>query len=149
MEENTIFENTQKAQLELNEDAQNYLRTTATWTLFMAVIQFIGAGSIALFGLIFLAFGSMIPIPNMLCPIWLIGLLYLILGAICFIPAVYLTRFSSRTKNAIYTQQSEEMICALGYMKSYWKFCGILTIIMIAISILAIFIAIGAATLAM
>lgn len=149
MEENTILENTQNAQLELNENAQNYLQTTATWTFFMSIMMYISCGLIALFGLFFLAFGSMIPIPNMFCPIWLIGLLYLILGAVCLIPAVYLTRFSSRIKNAIYTQQSEDVACALGCMKSYWKFCGILTIIMLALSILVIPIATGAAALAM
>jgi hypothetical protein len=73
-----------------------------------------------------------------------LGLIYVLLALLYIIPSRYLFRYASAIKRALdspsKTQPIEE---ALGYQKSFWKFCGILMLIMILLYIPLVFAAIA------
>jgi NADH:ubiquinone oxidoreductase subunit 5 (subunit L)/multisubunit Na+/H+ antiporter MnhA subunit len=138
--ENTF--NEEVAALQLTENSKEYLRTTAKWTKFMAVISFIGIGFLALSGLILTLTGFFIPYDTlngmMLFPLGITGVIYFILSLVIIIPTLYLYRFSQKTIESLESNNSETLESAIENMKSYWKFNGILTIVSIALCVLVV-----------
>jgi hypothetical protein len=120
--------------LEVTEDAKAYLKTTATWTSFFAILSFIYVGLMALSGIVVMLGGRFLP-SSMGGAGVAIGIVYIIMAIILLIPTLYLYRSSQRTKQALINNDKIILEEAFQNMKSYWKFIGIMTIIIIAIVI--------------
>jgi hypothetical protein len=71
----------------------------------------------------------------MLAPL---GLVYIVMGGVLVMPALYLWQFSQKAEQAIAESNTEMMEQALNRMKSYWKFMGIFTIVMLVVSLLMV-----------
>jgi hypothetical protein len=125
--------------LEVTENSKTYLKSAAAWCKFLAILNFIGIGCMALGGSIAILPGSLVgsytPVP---VPMALLGFVYLALAVILFFPALYLYRFSTKTPLSLATNNVFELEDALKDMKSYWKFRGILAIVAIAFCIFII-----------
>ena len=127
--------------LVITEAGKKDLLTTAKWSKFYAVLSFIGVAICVLMGILLLVSGHFMaqlqPDLNaaMLAPL---GLVYIILGVILVMPALYLLQFSQKAEQAIADTNTEMMEQALNRMKSYWKFMGIFTIVMLAVSLLMV-----------
>ncbi|MDL2315207.1 DUF5362 family protein [Bacteroidales bacterium OttesenSCG-928-C19] len=132
---------TELPELRITEEAKQYLKTTSSWTMFFAVLFFIGIGIMVFAAIILLACGGMIssyyPIP-FTGFFALMGVVYLVLGGVLVFPALYLYRFSGKISKALTFNNTEVLTQALGNMKLYWKFLGILTIIYLGFCILFI-----------
>jgi hypothetical protein len=149
---NDLGQNTQV--LEVTENAKKYLKTTSSWTTFMAILSFIGIGFMVLCGIIVLAAGSFLNGANYDAVPFsgfysFFGLFYIVLAAIMFFPALFLLRFSQKTTKALASQDTLVMEDAFKNMKAYWKFTGILAIIMIALCIIMVPIMIAVTAAAM
>lgn len=59
--------------------------------------------------------------------------IYFLMGAIYFFPTWYLFKFSKSLKEAIRNKNNEELEVALSNHKSFYKFLGVFTVIMLAI----------------
>ena len=132
------FDNVEQNQvaLEVTENSKMYLKNTAPWSKFMAILQFIVAGFMLLAALIIFAAGSFLgSYANLPFSLSYIGLLYLVLAIVIFIPARYLYRFSQKAVNAVVTNDTLELEGAFKNMKKYWKFIGIMTIVMFIVSL--------------
>jgi hypothetical protein len=117
-----------------------YLQATKPWVRFMSVITFILAGLMILLGL----FMILMPIaPGMqgfgIGPV--IGIAYILMAGLYVAPAVFLYQFASAIGDLMLGGRDVAMEAALGSQKSFWRFVGILSLVLICIYALLIVIA--------
>jgi hypothetical protein len=137
--ESFINSESKNVALEVTENSQNYLKITALWSKFIAIIYFIVIGLMVLCSLLMIPMGALLKsYTNVPVPFSLLGLFYLALALVIFFPALYLFRFSKKTPHALATIDTLELEDGLKNMKSYWKFTGIMMIVAIAISVLVV-----------
>lgn len=121
-----------KNDLVLEVQAEVYLRETAKWAKFLAIIGFIFMGLMVLGSLAVFAFagsiGSLMPFP-----IGGIGFLYLVLAGVYFFPIYYLLQFANKAKLALANNSTQSLTESMKNMKSLYKFMGIFTIVMLAL----------------
>ncbi|TDW47192.1 hypothetical protein EV144_105210 [Flavobacterium sp. 270] len=141
MEDNSVFEN---FELQLNQTAKDFLKETAKWAYFLSILGFILIGFlviIAVFAGTFLAsMGSIVPgMGGMGGSFGLVmGILYFGIAALYFFPVYYLFKFASNTKAAFRDNDSEALTNSLGYLKSHYKFIGIMTVVILGFYVLMI-----------
>lgn len=133
--------------LQIGDEAKQNLLTAAKWANFLAILGFIGLGFMLIAGLIMFAF-----IPSQaygLSPILrYMPLMYLLFALLYFFPTMYMYKFASNMKIAVLSMNQNNSDDAIGYLKSFFKFIGVATIIVISLYILsAILIAATAATM--
>lgn len=128
-------------ELQVDELSSGYLKETAKWAKFLAILGFIGCGLLVLGGiaLVFtmsaasmggVAFGGMYSSA--------FSLIYLALAALYFFPCFYLYRFASSMQQALQAGEAIQLQTSFRNLKSCFRFIGILTIILIAVYLLAI-----------
>ncbi|ARV16832.1 hypothetical protein BTO07_05390 [Polaribacter sp. SA4-12] len=130
---------TQLEQLTLTGASKNFLKETARWAKFLAIIGFILIGLM----LVFAAFSTTIfdmaakmqpGIPDNLGLI--MAITYLVLAIIYFFPVYYLLQFSNKMKKAISTKNDETLANAFEMLKSHYKFIGVFTVITLSLYVL-------------
>jgi hypothetical protein len=156
------FEN---KKIEMGQEAIGYLDTTRKWTMFFAILGFVVIGLMLVFSLFA---GSMISgltsgiaggLEGMEGMEGMEGLetakavggfagimvfiVMLIFALIYFFPLLFLYRFSKHSANAVSNLDANELTLALKNIKSYWKYMGILVIILLAVYLL-VFLIFGA-----
>ncbi|KAF2333076.1 DUF5362 family protein [Flavobacterium daemonense] len=136
MEETSVFEN---FEMQLDHSAKDFLQETAKWAYFLSILGFVGIGLFALIavfaGAFFSAMGSAMPGMGVYGSSFgaLMSFFYLFIGAIYFFPVYYLFKFSSNAKRAFRENDSEALTSSLGYLKSHYKFIGILMVSILAL----------------
>ncbi|MDG2433342.1 hypothetical protein [Flavobacterium sp.] len=136
MEETTFQEN---EKMYLSQEAQGFLKETAKWAYFMSILGFIGIGFmivLALFiGTIFSALGSMSRNVNSMgiLETGLMSGIYLSIAVFYFFPVYYLYQFSSKMKKAFKSNDTALVNSSFEYLKSHYKFIGILTLVFVVI----------------
>jgi hypothetical protein len=114
------------------------LRQTSRWVRIMSVILFISCGFMVLGGGC-MALTSLLPVPRP--PGFntaLLGLAYIPFGLLYLAPAIYLHRYASRAKAFVRMRAEQQLEEAIDAQKSFWKFCAILALIIIAAYVIAI-----------
>jgi hypothetical protein len=86
--------------------------------------------------------GSLLYLPN--APTKGMGFSYLVIAVLIFFPYLFLNRSCNAINNALMSGNNEELEAGLINMKSYWKYMGIFTIIILGLLVLTIPIFIGA-----
>lgn len=150
MEDNLHVENGEN--LVIDWRSKEFLKETAKWTKFLAILGFVGIGLMVLGSLVMLfapsslmsngdfSFGGKI----------FMMLLYLAFAVLYYFPISYLYQFSENTKKAIENNDNNAIRDAFEFLKSHYKFMGILTIILLSFYAIMIFIGlIGAGAAAM
>jgi len=142
--------------LRLQEEAKQYVRSMGRWYKFFGILSIVGCAFMVLGAIMMLAVGGMMDegmknyemynsesMGSM--PTWLIGILYLVCAGLMVPVIVYMLRGAKAAETAVALNSNEAAVSFLSNSKSYWKFYGILTIVMLALCIIAIPIAIIAA----
>ena len=142
--------------LRLQEEAKQYVRSMGRWYKFFGILSIVGCVFMVLGAIMMLAVGGMMDegmknyemynsegMGSM--PTWLIGILYLVCAGLMVPVIVYMLRGAKAAETAVALNSNEAAVSFLSNSKSYWKFYGILTIVMLALCIIAIPIAIIAA----
>ena len=111
------------------------LIATKAWVRLCSIMGFISTFLIILGGLGLMVGGS--AIPNMPLGAGL-GFFYLVMGALYFMPSWYLHKYAGAISQAQASQSSTDVLTALKYQKSFWKFAGILVLIMLVIMVVGI-----------
>lgn len=133
-EEPTLFNG-----LEVNATGKEYITEASKWAKFLGILGFISLGLMILGGLTIMTSGSaMLRASGMPIGGGVIGLIYLVGALLFFFPAYYLYKFGAVSRKAMQTGSIADLNAGLGYMKSYFKFSGILAIVIIAFYIIAI-----------
>jgi hypothetical protein len=121
--------------IELNEQALDSLRTSAKWSMFLAIMGFIGIGLIILAAIAMTSVMSMMPSDVM--PLGnikgFLGGIYFLMAIIYTPPVYYLYKYASDMQNALLQSSSDNIAIALGYLKSHHKFLGISIIVFISL----------------
>lgn len=135
MEESAITN--QAEGMKLLPEAVSSLNEIRKWTMFFSVMGFISIGMMVvasiLMGTVFSAIGLF---SDETFPTGVgiaISLLYVVIAAVYFFPVYFLLKFSTKTKKAIEEKSDEELASSVGFLKSHYKFVGIMTIVFIAI----------------
>tara|TARA_R110000868_G_scaffold326125_1_gene587091 strand:+ start:168 stop:632 length:465 start_codon:yes stop_codon:yes gene_type:complete len=134
MEETTLQEN---ERLYLSQEAQGFLKETAKWGYFLSIIGFIGIGFmvvLALFiGTIFSALNGLNGNMNPMMGIGtgFISGMYLVIALLYFFPVYYLFQFSSKMKMAIRSNNTNLINSSFEFLKSHYKFLGILSLVFV------------------
>jgi hypothetical protein len=153
MEEHSEIE---EFELQVNESAKGFLKEAAKWAYFLSILGYIGVGFIviaAIFaGAIFTTIGHMMPLEQMGMFSSAFGIImtvvYLLIAALYFFPIYYLNRFSSNLKTALRDNNSEKLANSFEYLKSHYKFIGILALIVLCFyALIIVFIGIAALTI--
>ncbi|MEO0046712.1 MAG: hypothetical protein RL705_1903 [Bacteroidota bacterium] len=133
MEENQNFG------LQLQTAAQDYLRESAKWSMFLSILGFIGIGFMALMAILMTSAMSMMPdVPGPFGAIkGIISIMYLVFAILYLFPIYYLYKYADNTKKAINSQNPELLTNAFSNLKSHHKFLGISAIVVISLYILA------------
>ena len=110
------------------------LRSTRPWVNFLAVLGFIGCGLMVLGGLFITMVGASTGLhrSGMGIPPYL-GILYLFVGAIYFMPSYYLLKYGGAIGRFLRTGAVWDMEAALESQKSFWRFVGIFTLVMLCL----------------
>lgn len=136
MEETSVFE---KFELQLDQTAKDFLKETAKWAYFLSILGFIGIGFMVLIGIfagtIFSTFGNAMGGMGGFGGSFgaLMGFFYVFIAAVYFFPVYYLNKFATNAKRAFRDNDSEALSNSLGYLKSHYKFIGILMLAILAL----------------
>ena len=141
---NSLENQEQEMKMYLTDTTVKHLQTSARWTKFYSILCFICVGILVIVGISLLLAGELISLNNLLInpamngmnmgtnhPFTFIGILYIILGLIMIIPAVYLYQYSKRIEDTFLVNNVATLEVAIGKMKSYWQFMGIFSIVTI------------------
>ena len=147
MENEIQVENAEVTTLSLTENTTILLYGAAKWSKFISIVGFVMVGFMILGGLlsgIIMSYMenqfAMMPFPP-----FIFSFLYLVMGALYFFPVYYLFKFSTQAQLAIKTLNSAQLEIAFRNIKSYFKFIGVLIIVVLSLYVLAL---IGAITFA-
>jgi len=134
--------------LQLDPPGVDYLRESAKWAKFIAIIGFIFCGLMVIASLFM---GSILAssMSDVMGGAGVVGggvftVMYMLFAALWFVPCLYLFRFSSKMQVALRNNEQETLLNALKNLKSYFKFIGILLIIVLSLYAIAIIFMIGA-----
>lgn len=114
------------------------MRSTKPWTKFLAIMGFVGVGLMVLLGVGFVLFANMFPNQKNAPPPFFMGFFYILFSVLYFVPALYLYKYSSSIANFLKSNGAIDLESAMSYNKSFWKFVGILTLIGLALAVLAV-----------
>ena len=150
MEDNLHVQNGEN--LVIDWRSKEFLKETSKWTKFLAILGFVGIGLMVLGSLVMLFAPSSL-MSNGDFPFGgkiFMMLLYLAFAVLYYFPISYLYQFSENTKKAIENNDNNAIRDAFEFLKSHYKFMGILTIILLSFYAIIIFIGlIGAGAAAM
>lgn len=123
---------------EVAEEVVAILRSTKPWVRFLAVLGFIGLfllvmGSLAIMVLPMGPMGSM-PIGPRIGA----AFVYLLMGLVQFPAVLFLNRYAGRIARLAASGAPMDLEDALRAQKSFWKYVGILTLVMMILYILVI-----------
>jgi len=131
--------------ISFSSTAQNFLNQTKPWIRFMSVMIFISAALMAVvgIGLMLMSIGTgMMPAASgrfgAVAPGIGTGFLYIILALVYVAPGIFLSRYASAIKLLQTNRSAQTLEDAMRSQKSFWRYVGILTIVGIALTIVAI-----------
>jgi len=138
------MENTElsKKEMVFTIDIKKNLLETAQWSKFIAIISYIGMVMMLFFGLLFLIGNSLLGSYFKTIPVFVMGLIYIIMAIVYFFPTTYLYRFSKKIKQGVLAD--DEVVLSDGFknMKKLSRFTGILIIAMLSIYALVLLLAV-------
>jgi hypothetical protein len=122
----------------LSPSIARILQDTQPWARTMGIMGFIIVGFMILGGLaagiVGIATGNLQSVMLMV--------IYPVLGILYIVPSMYLVRYANRIRDFVAQGHVSQLESALDAQRAFWKFVGVLTIISIALSILAVMAAI-------
>lgn len=121
---------------EVSERTVQLMYQTRPWVLFLSVLMFVGSVFMLLGGLAMFGMSAVAGSRGGGMPMGLMGLLYLPLAALYVYPAKKLWGYGSAIGRMTTSRATSDLEAALAEQKSFWKFLGIMTIVMFGLYIL-------------
>ncbi|HSN49384.1 MAG TPA: hypothetical protein VLR29_11535 [Flavobacterium sp.] len=151
MEEYSEIEAIEEFELQLNESAKGFLKEATKWAYFLSILGYIGIGFIvlaAVFAGAFFAFiGNLSREMNHFGAMGgsFVSALYLMIAAFYFFPVYYLNKFASNAKLALRNNDSRSLAASFEYLKSHYKFMGIVALVILSLySLIMVFVVVAA-----
>lgn len=142
------FQN-EEINLVVNEDMRSYLYETAKWARFLSIVGFLMTGLLVMIAFSASAFETALtqtPGGEQMAQLGstMLMIMMLIFALIYFYPSLMLFKYATSAKTAVLYGDQESLVTAMAKMKSFFKFWGILTLVMISFYMLSIFAAVVA-----
>jgi len=120
----------------INDEIREYLKETAKWANFLAILGFIGLGlmAIAIIAMLFLH-GYRPTYYTNVGESSFIAVFYILLSLFYYYPINYLYKFSVNINKGLNSNDQELFTSGFKNLKSLFKFHGIVTIVVISIYI--------------
>ncbi len=119
----------------LSNEIKGYLKETAKWAKFIAIVGFVGVGFMVvgaiLAGVFMSSMSSEFSNTGMPFPSALISVFYLLMAGLMVMPIYYLYQFASKMQQALRTSNAQILTDSFKNLKSHYKFYGILMAIFI------------------
>lgn len=136
-------------ELQLDQPSISHLNEAARWGRFLAILGFIYIGLLIAGGILYGSIGSSLmsgaggdaEMPMRLSGVF-ISFIFILVALVLFFPMLYLFNFSSKMRRAIRNNDQPILTEAFKNLKSFFRFYGILTIIVLSLYALAILAAI-------
>ena len=129
----------------LSELALEMLRQTRPWVMFMGVLLFVLSGLMFLGGILMTFAGlAASAATKSVIPTTALGLIYLPFAVLYVYPGLKLVKYGSAIGRLMESRSSADLEDALTHQKSFWKFSGIASIVMIVLYVVVIVITIVA-----
>ena len=126
--------------LQLDQQSFAYFRESAKWAKFISIIGFIFCALMVIFalfaGTMFASMGAAFGAGSAVSGG--ITVFYILFAILWFFPCLYLYRFASQMQTAIENNEQVKLQNSLMNLKSYFRFMGILFIVILALYALAI-----------
>lgn len=139
-----------KTNFMLSDESESFIKETAKWGYFLSILGFVFIGIMVLVAIFMGAFlsklgsigGSSVGNPMSMMGNFggFMAGFYLIIAAIYFFPVYYLFQFSSKAKAAFKTNDNDKLNESFQFLKSHYRFIGIMAVIMIAFYVLILLI---------
>ena len=137
MEKTEELSNT-KENMVFSEEIKEYVKVTAKWGTFLAILGYISIGVMALISIVLMVAGS---VSSSLHQNSVFGkhrfffIIYLIIAILYMFPTTYLYRFSDKAKDAIRFNDQKILTSAFKNFKSVFQFSGIMAIVIVSLYI--------------
>jgi len=122
-------------ELSISRKSAAYLSETEKWTKFLSIVGFAFVGIIVIIALFASSIFSSVPFGQNSGMGGSMGFvfsgIYFVMAALYFFPIWYLYKFSTNIKDAIQSKSSEQLELALSNQKSFFKFIGIFTVVVL------------------
>lgn len=125
--------------LQLDPRSQSFLYETSKWAKFVAIVSFVFVGLMLILLLVVAALASNTPFPDNDFQVYGGGMLVVVaifMTVVVVIPNIYLLKFANKMQVALRNNDQPTLISSLSNVKSYFKFIGILYIVVIALWLL-------------
>jgi len=122
-------------ELQVDHESTIYLRETAKWAKFLAILGFVWCGILLLIGLAILANKSAYR-PGYMA--W-VSVLYMALAAVYFLPCIYTLNFAGKMKTALQNNDQGHLNASLKNLKSSFRYLGIMAIVGLALLVVVVF----------
>jgi formate hydrogenlyase subunit 3/multisubunit Na+/H+ antiporter MnhD subunit len=139
------MENIEERKIEIGQETLKILNTIRKWTMFLAILGFIGIGVLLIAGIFtgtFLIVFNTSDADKGLTEILFFSLL-ISLALIYFFPVFYMFRFSKNTSEAVRNIDREKLHKAFKNLKAFYVYIGILVITILVLYVI-FFLTLGA-----
>ncbi len=129
----------EETNLEISQTSKTYLKEISGWTQFFSILGFIFVGLLFLITIVLAIVIPFVANSGMnqdIFPFVIIIVVYFALAIIYLFPVLYLYRFTTNLKSALFNNNNDHIVIAFKNLKSHFKFVGIFTIVFISIYIL-------------
>ena len=132
--------------LSITHASYSYLEEISKWTKFLSIVGFVLSGLMILGGFSAMSFDTDIfgnvaeALPMALIAVY--GIMYIVIGLFYFIPCMFLFKSSTAMKSALQNNDNIQLEESLKKHKSFFKFIGITTLIMLGLYAIGIVFAI-------
>jgi hypothetical protein len=114
----------------VSDAAVELLRKTRPWVLLLSVLSFVGGGLMILMALGAVAVATL---SREAKPAAMLGVFYLPLALLYVYPALKLRSYGAAIARLTSSRAGVDLEDALGHQKSFWKYCGIASVVLIAL----------------
>lgn len=128
-------ENFSLFELQVDHESTIFLKETAKWAKFLAILGFVWCGILALVGVSFLASRS----PYTSAYTTGASVLYMALAAVYFFPCLYTLNFARKMKTALQNNDQGYLNTALKNLKSSFRYLGITAIVGVVLMVIVVF----------
>lgn len=131
-------------ELQVDHNVSGYLKETARWAKFLAILGFIFCGLMVLIALFAGSFITAIlsmgngAAAGMGYMGGVVSFVYIVMALLFFFPCFYLYNFASRMQVALRSNDQEQLAKSFRNLKSCYKYIGIFTIIYLVLVLLLI-----------
>lgn len=128
--------------LKLQMASKRYVHSMGRWYKFFAVVYIVSMSLMVVGAAMLFVAGPLMneamATAGYSFPAWIMGVLYLVCVVLMLPMVIYLMRAAKAARTAVALNNNEAAVRFLRNSKSYWKYYGIVTIVMLGIFAIAI-----------